>query len=191
MRHQPKPVTHHFVDQTKEQELIRKLKEADPVALKKWFRCYYPQLMRICASRVSDHKDAEDIVQETMINSLRQLQLFAHQASLLSWMVSIMRHEIADYYRKKYAKKAIKLLPLGEKLLANPVQDSAIVNETVRKVLHQLPTSSQMLLIMKYVDGLRVAQIAKLLGKTFKSVETQLWRSRQSFKQIYLEVEEE
>jgi len=177
------------VNQIKEQELVKKLKEADPTALKKWFRCYYPRLMRICTQRVGDHKDAEDIVQETMINSLRQLQLYAQRASLLSWMVSILRHEIADYYRKKYAKKAIHLLPMGDRLLVSPVQDSLAVNEVVRKALQQLPASSQMLLLMKYVDGLKVAQIAKLLGKTFKTVEAELWRSKRFFRQLYLEID--
>jgi DNA-directed RNA polymerase specialized sigma24 family protein len=42
---------------------------------------------------------------------------------------------------------------------------------------------------MKYVDELKVIEIAQKLGKTFKSVEADLYRARQAFIRLYSELE--
>jgi RNA polymerase sigma-70 factor, ECF subfamily len=170
-----------------ESKLVRQLKKADPQAVKLWFLHYHQHLLQLAKQKISNPKDAEDVTQETMINCLRQMQLFRQDASLKTWMMTILRHEIADYYRKKYAKKALETVPLGQRVFSKPIQDSAEVEKTVRNTLKQMSDYRKKLLLMKYVDGLKVKEIARQLGKTFKSVEAELWRSRESFKHIYAE----
>ncbi|KUK79217.1 MAG: RNA polymerase sigma factor [Microgenomates bacterium 39_7] len=176
-----------------ESKLVRQLKKADPQAVKLWFLHYHQPLLQLAKQKISDPKDAEDVAQETMINCLRQIQLFRQDASLKTWMMTILRHEIADYYRKKYAKKALTTVPLGHYLLTKPIQDSDQVEKqavwAVQNTLKKMSSYRKKILLMKYVDGLKVKEIAKKLGKTFKSVETDLWRSKEAFKEIYLENE--
>ncbi len=173
-----------------EKELVHKLKKGDSKAVTTWFNCYQRDLLSLAYQKISNHKDAQDVVQETMINSLRQIQMFREESSLRTWMITILRHEIADYYRKKYAKKALSVIPLGKHLIEKPIQDSNQVNEEVRLVLAQMSKYKKSLLLMKYVDGLKVAEIAKKVGKTLKSVESELWRSKDTFKKIYAQVGE-
>ncbi len=171
-----------------EKELVKKLKRGDSLAVKKWFDFYHPKLLSLANLKISNPKDAEDVVQETMINSLRQIQIFREESSLRTWMNTILRHEIADYYRKKYAKKAISVVPLGKYLLDKPIADSRVVNDVVRLTLSRMGTYRKSLLLMKYVDGLKIREIAKKVGKTLKSVESELWRSKDSFKKIYAQI---
>ncbi len=172
-----------------EVELVAKLKEGDSRAVKHSFLHYHQPLLNFAKQKISNPKDAEDVAQETMINCLRQIQLFRQEASLKTWMMTILRHEIADYYRKRYAKKALKVVPLSQHLLSKPIQDSSQVESAVKNTLKQMSGYRKKILLMKYVDGLRVREIANKLGKTFKSVEAELWRSRENFKQIYAENE--
>lgn len=170
-----------------EARLVSGLKSGDPRAVKYWFLHYRQPLLQFAQHKISNPKDAEDVVQETMINCLRQIQLFRQEASLKTWMMTILRHEVADYYRKKYAKKALTTVPLSQYVLSKPIQDSSQVEEAVRGTLKQMSNYRKKLLLMKYVDGLKVKEIAHKLGKTFKSVEAELWRSRESFKHLYAE----
>ncbi len=189
---QKKPVINSAV-LANENKLVKQLKQADPQAVKKWFLHYHQSLLQLAKQKIANTKDAEDVVQETMINCLRQIQLFRQDSSLRTWMMTILRHEIADYYRKKYAKKALNTVPLGHHLLTQPIQGSDLVEErviqTVQNTLKKMSSYRKKILMMKYVDGLKVREIAKKLGKTFKSVEAELWRSRESFKKFYLEDE--
>ncbi len=172
-------------DNDSQAQLVSRLKKGDPQAVKVWFKQYHQQLLRVAKVKISNSKDAEDVVQEVMINCLRQIQLFRQDSSLKTWMMSILRHEIADYYRKIYAKKALTTVTLCNQLFSEPVSDSQQVQEVVKNVLSKMSGYRKDLLLMKYVDGLKIKQIAKKLGKTFKAVESEIWRSKLVFKEMY------
>lgn len=172
-----------------EQELITQLRAGNSQAVKMWFEQYYPDLLRFAQKKAQNAKDAEDLAQETMVNCLRQMHLFRGEASLKTWMMTILRHEIADYYRKKYAKKAIKTLPLSDFLLKHEIQKTSEVEHKVKIVLEKMLDRRKRLLLMKYVDGLSVKEIAQRVGKTFKAVESDLYRARESFKELYVSID--
>jgi RNA polymerase sigma-70 factor (ECF subfamily) len=177
----------------RQQKLLQHIKAGDPQAIKTWFDRLYPQLFRMALSKVKAKKDAEDLVQETFVNAVKQLHLFRGEASLKTWMANILRHEIADYYRKKYAKRAIKTTPLSELLRSDKLLDSSHISQKIKhkvqKVLGKMLERRKKLLLMKYVDELSVKTIAQRVGRTFKAVESDLYRARESFKQLYASVE--
>jgi RNA polymerase sigma-70 factor (ECF subfamily) len=172
-----------------EQKLITQLRAGNPQAVKVWFEHYYPELLAFAQKKAQNVKDAEDLAQETMVNSLRQMHLFRGEASLKTWMMTILRHEIADYYRKKYAKKAIKTLPLSDFLFKYEIQKTSEVEYKVKVVLEKMLDRRKRLLLMKYVDGLSVKEIAQRMDKTFKAVESDLYRARESFKKLYVSLD--
>ena len=172
-----------------EKRLVQRLKNGDPQAVKYWFDHYYPQLFSLAQNKIGSFRDVEDVVQETMINCLKKIHVFRRDSSLKTWMMAVLRHEIADYYRKKYAKKAIQILPLGKSLLSEKIQESSEVELKVKQALNKMLDRRKSLLLMKYVDGMGVRQIARIMGKTFKSVESDLYRARESFKEIYATID--
>ena len=64
-------------------------------------------------------------------------------------MMHILQHEVADYYRKRYAKKFIHLFPLSEFLLQEPVESADEVAEHVKHVLAAMAEESRELLLLK------------------------------------------
>lgn len=174
---------------SQEQALLTKLRAGQKTAVRGWFKEYFPYLLRITLRQVSSKEDAEEIVQETFINCLKQLPLFQGRSRLRTWMISILKHEIADYYRKKYAKKAINTIPLAKLLLAQPVRNASETSLIVSQVLAQMTQERKELLLMKYVDKKRVKEIASSWSKTVKSVESELFRARQEFRSLYLKFE--
>jgi len=180
----------NFIKKQQEKKLIEQLKKGDSKAVKKWFDMYQKILMRIALSKAKNAEDAQELVQEAFINCLRSLHLFKGKSSLFSWMQSILRHEIADYYRKLYAKKAIKTLPLSELFLSTPLSDAHETSVKVRQVLEKMVTDKKELLLLKYVDKKKVKEIAAKMGRTVKSVESDLFRARNEFRSLYLSFED-
>lgn len=174
---------------TDEQRLIEKLRRGENPAVKRWFKLFSPYLLVIALKKVSSREDAQDLVQETFVNCLRQLSLFEGRSRLKTWMVSILRHEIADFYRKKYAKKALKTVPLANLILSQPIKDASETSTKVRLVLAEMSRERRELLLMKYVDRKRVKEIAQHWSKTAKAVESELFRAREEFRALYARVE--
>jgi len=166
-------------------ELLALLKSGDKQAVETWYKVFYDQVLAFVSGKVDNTKDAEEIAQETFINALKQLTFFRGQSQLLTWMISIARHEVADYYRKKYAKKAIKALPLTDWLVGGKLNDSHEVSEQVREVFKRLNSHHRELLLLKYVDNKKVEEIAHEVGRSVKSIESDLFRARRAFKTLY------
>src|SRR5690606_32416078 len=124
--------------------------------------------------KVSDPQDVEEIVQDTFLGFLDALPLFQGKSSLWTFLVSIARHEIADYYRKKYAKRALKLVPFIDKGytqdLLTPKETRANFNAALRKILPE----EQKLILWKYEQKLSVKQIAKKLDVSTKAAESRI-----------------
>lgn len=168
-----------------EVQLLADLKLGKPSSVREWFEEYRPKLLLLAQSKIDIPHDAEEIVQETFVNCLRQLNLFRGDSSLWTWMQSIARHEIADYYRKKYAKKALKTIPLADFLLHESDKTVDDVAEKVAVVLSKMHASTQELLKQKYIDNKKVSEIAAYFGKSIKSIESELYRARTEFKRLW------
>jgi len=172
--------------QNQDLQLLIRLKRGDRVAVKDWYQLYYPRLLRHISSKVAKATDAEELTQDTFMSCLKHLPLFRGESSIWTWMQRIAHHEVADYYRKMYAKKAIRALSLDELLLAEPISDAHETSQKVTAALAQLSGNYRELLLLKYVDRKKVEDIAKQFGRSIKSVESDLFRARQAFKQAYL-----
>lgn len=169
-----------------EEDLVKALRKGDKHAAKYWFDHFYQRLFAIAIKKVRSEDDAKELIQETFINCLRNLHLFRGSAKLSTWMISILYHEIADYYRKLYAKKAIKILPLGDFLLSLPISDSHEISAKVRLILNKMAKEKRELLLLKYIDKKKVKEIAENMGRTVKSIESDLFRVRKEFRKLYL-----
>lgn len=168
-----------------EKELLSQLKAGDEKAVAAWFRLYSPKLKRLVSGKIDSPFDIEEIVQETFINCLKHLPLFRGESSIWTWMSRIANHEIADFYRKRYAKKAIRALQLDELIPVNNLGDAHDVSLEVQAVLAKLDETYSQVLTMKYIEGLSVAQMAQELQKSVKAVESELFRARLAFRQEY------
>jgi RNA polymerase sigma-70 factor (ECF subfamily) len=178
-----------FVGFDNEKVLIAALKAGNELAVEYWFKKYRLQLKKIALSKITNQLQAAEIVQETFINCLQTLNLFKGRSSLLTWMQSVLRHEIADYYRKRYAKKFIKTIPLSDFLLEQNYKDAASSAELVSAVLKRMVQKNRELLLKKYVDCKKVKDIAIEMGNTVKAVESDLFRARREFKALWLELD--
>lgn len=169
-----------------EKKLLIQLRQGRKGAVREWYESYYDDLYDYVAYKVSKNKDVEEIVQETFINCLKHVSVFAGRSSISTWMKSIARHEIADYYRKKYAKKALQTVPLHKLCLGHEeVINHEQVVYKVKSALSKIRTDYKELLLLKYVDNKKVKTIAQELGRSFKSVEADLFRARRDFKEVY------
>lgn len=168
-----------------EQQLLANLKAGKQQAVREWFETYQVKLFSFVLTKIDSEHDAEEIVQETFINCLRQINLFRGESTIWTWMQSIARHEIADYYRKKYAKKALRTIPLADFLLQESDKTIDNVSEKVDIILAKMEKYSQELLKQKYVDGKKVVEIAQYFGKSIKAIESELYRARLEFKRLW------
>jgi RNA polymerase sigma factor (sigma-70 family) len=171
-----------------EKQLVKQILAGDKKAIEKFCTKYQKPLLAFVGKRVKNKRDAQDVVQETLISGLNSLPNFNFKSFLFSWLCSIAKHEIADFYRKRKLKTILfskmpflqnwaddALGPQGKYLKEE-------LKEEISFVLESLTEGYSKILRLKYIEGMTMKAIAKKLSITVKAVESRLYRARKKFR---------
>jgi len=156
-----------------------------------FYKKYFKIVFGYVKKRINDEKDAEEVSNTILLSAWNSLPNFSGKSSEKNWIMAIARHKIVDFYRKKKLKTVLfsslpQLEDVADKTIG-PEGDSLkteLKNE-IKEILNELSEGYGQILRLKYVDELKNGQIAKLLKKSYKAVESKLARARAKFRQIY------
>ena len=70
-----------------------------------WIDLYSDYLFNYTIYRINDRAMAQDLVSETFLAGLKSMNNFKGEASERTWLVSILKRKIIDYYRKINSNK--------------------------------------------------------------------------------------
>lgn len=172
-------------------ELRQRILSGDKAVFRAFYAQTKPILVGYIQQRIPSTADAEEIMQDSYLSFLDSLPLFQGNSSLETFLISIAKHEIADYWRKYYAKKAIHTLPFMEQIYKESIYSAAVLAHEIEATYRELHHREAQILRLKYEDGLSIKQIAQKLEISFKAAESRLFRARQSFQLAYETVREE
>lgn len=163
-------------------------------ALHVFYKTYSPRLARRIHAKITNPKDAEEVLQDTLFAFLEAIRDYTGKSSFETFLFAICNHKIIDYYRrKKILHTVFSTTPNLEALVSpilNPeeVFDVTLVKEKVRVVLGRMIPQYGQVLKLRYLEDLSVAEIAQRFATTLKSVESQLFRARRAFVEAFLSI---
>jgi RNA polymerase sigma-70 factor (ECF subfamily) len=136
------------------------------------------------------HAVAEDLTQETFLAAAAVVRAGSGASVSPAWLIGVARHKLVDHYRRQARdeRRARELeLRATTGVVASPgVMDTA--QELAIEVLEQLRPNQRAALVLHYVDGLPVEEVADVLGKSLHATESLLARGRVAFRRFYGEV---
>lgn len=190
------------MDLTEEKTFIRKLKKMDKWAWEVFCREYSPSLLAFVRLRYGyDREKAEEIVQMTFTKCVKSIKNFKpSRGTLLNWLKAISKNEAHTLARQDQKQSAVTTSGLSsietiegvlEKMDAAALPEEIIAKGEIQLLIHEtiaeLYSRYRKVLILKYVENRKVAEIAAMLGQSEKAIESLLSRSRQAFKKVFLQ----
>jgi len=70
-----------------------------------WVTLYSDYLFNYTITRVNNREIAQDLISETFLAGLKSMKNFKGEASERTWLISILKRKIIDYYRKINSNK--------------------------------------------------------------------------------------
>lgn len=70
-----------------------------------WVDDYADMLFNYANVRVNDHDLAKDLVQDTFVSALKGIERFQGKSTVKTWLFSILKRKIIDYWRKQESRK--------------------------------------------------------------------------------------
>ena len=188
------------MDKAEEKALILSLRRLEDRAWTVFYTEFHPALTHfVCLRFGCDSNQAEEIVQRTFVRCVRSIRTFdPERGRILGWLRAVASNEACTFLRRDPATskdgscsglppqalsaeivECLDRQPLPEELLAR--QDTQAL---VAECLLELPLRQCQVLVMKYQEDLRVAEIARRLNLSEKAVESLLTRARESFRRL-------
>lgn len=189
------------MDKAEEQYLVKRLVRMDEPAWERFCRLYGPPLLGFVRYGLGlEAERAEEAVQMTLVRCVRAIGTFdPARGELFIWMKAIARNEVHTLGRRdqKFAaeiphsafppevvEQILQLLDRAD--LADEVLARRDLQLLVQEVLMSLAERQREALTLKYLEDLRVTEIARRLGLTEKAVESLLSRAREAFRAAFI-----
>jgi RNA polymerase sigma-70 factor (ECF subfamily) len=164
----------------------------DPQEFSKLYNYYFPKLYTYVSYRVGNLQDTEDIVSETFLRAIRQLEHFEgqHQSSFAAWLFRIAYNLIQDGYRQRHKQNnPLNLDELNEVPADSASPDEIIVQKEefahLYRLIKTLSARRQEVITLKFFGGLRNQEIAQILGLDERTVASNLCRALESLQHKY------
>jgi RNA polymerase sigma-70 factor (ECF subfamily) len=155
-------------------ELLVRAQEGDEVARNELCARYLPRLRRWAHGRLPiwarEHLDTEDIVQDTLLRSVRQLDGFtpSHERAFCAYVCEALRNRLRDALRRAARRPASGALSDDEPASDPSPLELAVGRQTLAQyeaALQRLREPDRELIIARVELGLDYREIAELLDR--------------------------
>lgn len=172
-------------------DLVRRLREQDPIAVQHLHECYLPSVWRFVFVRVDGNRHlAEDIISETVLALIRAVASGETEiTNPVGWLRAVANRKVQDHYRAvarvQHLIDQVKHSANDSKKDGDPSKHHELQERRaeVRAIMDSLPEQHRQALEWKYIDKLSVREIAGRLGATEKAAESVLFRARRDFRE--------
>lgn len=158
-----------------------------------WFDNALPRIYGYFIPRVGGRVAvAEDLTQETMLAAVRTDRGPESADSVMPWLYGIARHKLMDHYRRqdrdrRHFGHRVAEEDVFERDLSLPDLhlESLPVRDAVIATLDALNPRHRAALVLRYLDGCDMPEVATSLGLTADAAESLLRRARSAFRRDY------
>jgi RNA polymerase sigma-70 factor, ECF subfamily len=150
-----------------ELELVRRARKGDADAFGALYLCHLDAIYRYIYFRTGDAHDAEDLTEQVFLKAWQGLPNHKDRgAPFINWLYRIAHNTLVDDYRRHppLAELPPESLDLASPQL--PALEQVIEAESAARLaaaIAQLPDDRQQVIVLRFVEGLSHAEVAKIL----------------------------
>jgi len=169
--------------------LVDLAKTGDTEAFAQLYDRYVDTIYRYVYHRVGSKPLTEDLTSETFLRALRRISHFTWQGrDFGAWLVTIARNLVADHFKSSRFRLEVTT---GEMLDADQVQDGpegqvmeAFANAALLEGVKRLNARQQECIVLRFLQGLSVAETARIMGKNEGAIKTLQYRAVRALAQL-------
>ena len=156
--------------------LVELAREGDKEAFGQLYDHYHVSVYRFLYYRLGSAPLAEDLTSETFFRALRSMSSFRWQGKDFgAWLTTIARNLTADHFKagRTRLEQTTEDMQTLDSTADGPEQEvlASLTNETLLGALHELPAEQRECLVMRFLQGLSIAETAQILGRSSGAVK--------------------
>jgi RNA polymerase sigma-70 factor (ECF subfamily) len=137
---------------------------------------YSASLRGFLHSRVSNDADVEDLLQEVLIKTHKNLHTVSSSEKIKPWLFQLTNNTIVDFYRKKGRARDLSASDLW--YAEDDVDAEHALAQCVEPFIRMLPKKSADLLIAIDIEGQSQKEFAEKANISYSTLKSQVQRAR-------------
>ncbi|QIX28155.1 sigma-70 family RNA polymerase sigma factor [Nocardioides sp. JQ2195] len=166
----------HEADRERLIALVELARGGDKEAFGQLFDHYHPSVYRFLYYRTRSQTLAEDLASETFFRALRSMNNFRWQGKDFgAWLMTIARNLTTDHFKAGRTRLEMTTEDMGIHDDSTEGPEVAVLaslnNESLLIALQKLPKEQQECLVMRFLQGMSIAETAKVLSRSDGAVK--------------------
>ena len=163
--------------------LVDRAKTGDTEAFAQLYDRYVDTIHKYVYYRVGSRQLAEDLTSETFLRALRRIETFTWQGrDFGAWLVTIARNLIADHFKSSRFRLEVttaEMVDTDQHVEESPEGEvmAAFANTALLEAVQRLNPQQQECLVLRFLQGLSVAETARIMGKYEGAIKTLQYRA--------------
>jgi RNA polymerase sigma-70 factor (ECF subfamily) len=156
--------------------LVRAAQDGSADAFGEIYDHYVDRVFKFIYYRVGDRTVAEDLTSETFLRALRSISSISYQGrDIGAWLTTIARNIALDHATSARSRWEVGTAELTENGLSLDSAEVTVLsrlrNERLREAIGELSEEQQACIVLRFMDGLSVAETAHAMGKNEGSIK--------------------
>lgn len=147
---------------------IEKLKDKDNSAFEFIYHNTSSIVYSVIINIVKDHNKTEDLMQDTYIKMISNINSYDFKYNFKTWLATIARNTAIDYYRKTKKETLVDISEF-ESFLPH-TKSEANSNYNANYFLSLLDNEEREIVVLKAIDNIKFKEIAKIVDKPSATV---------------------
>lgn len=122
--------------------------------------------------------DAEDVIGSVWVAVARRYKSDDAPALSPAWVMAVTRNKVVDVWRSRDRDRRLEDRVRSSSSLASPDPADVVIKAAAGHLLDELPGAAARVLELKYLERMRVKEIASELSVSETAVESRLARAR-------------
>ena len=143
-----------------------------------------PNLRAFGISLTGNVDRADDLVQETILRALKNIDSFEPGTNMSAWLFTILRNLFRSEYRKRKREVEDATGMYADSLKSQPEQATRLEFEELRAALDKLPDDQREAVILVGASGFSYEEAAAICGCAVGTIKSRVNRARNRLAEI-------
>jgi RNA polymerase sigma-70 factor (ECF subfamily) len=166
-------------------EIVRQARSGDAAAFDELMRRYKRPVLNFIFRMLNNAEDADDVAQDVFVRVYQNLDIYRPETKFSTWLFALARNAAIDRirWRGRHQTESIESAPeiiassgTAEEVHAHEVGDQ------IAAAVAKLPEDQKTAIVLSEYHGMSYAEIAGVMHCSEKSVESRLYRAKQTLR---------
>lgn len=160
-------------------QLVKRAIQGDSNAFAQLIELNTQSMYKVARAYFTNDADVADVISETILKCFEKISTLRKPEYFKTWLIRILMNQCNQMIREKKREVSVDEIPD----ITDETSQYALVE--FKDLMNRIDEKYRVILVLYYVEELKIKEIANLLGMKENTVKTHLRRGKASLKKEY------